>query len=94
MLAADGASCAARGLACDTDYAGRSLKGQLTQAGRLGARGRVVIDARRARARARARRREERVVALDDLAATLSARELARSASCGELRAGARRASA
>jgi histidyl-tRNA synthetase len=28
----------ARGLACDTDYAGRSLKGQLTQAGRLDAR--------------------------------------------------------
>ena len=26
-----------RGLACDTDYAGRSLKGQLTQAGRTGA---------------------------------------------------------
>ena len=26
------------GRAADTDYAGRSLKGQLTQAGRLGAR--------------------------------------------------------
>jgi histidyl-tRNA synthetase len=32
-----------RGRACDTDYAGRSLKGQLTQAQRLGAR--VVVVA-------------------------------------------------
>lgn len=31
------------GLACDTDYAGRSLKGQLTQARRLGARATVVV---------------------------------------------------
>jgi histidyl-tRNA synthetase len=31
-----------RGLACDTDYAGRSLKGQLTQAGRLDARLTVI----------------------------------------------------
>jgi histidyl-tRNA synthetase len=31
------------GRACDTDYAGRSLKGQLTQAGRLGARATVVV---------------------------------------------------
>ena len=29
-----------RGLACDTDYAGRSFKGQMTQAGRTGARAR------------------------------------------------------
>jgi histidyl-tRNA synthetase len=34
-----------RGLACDTDYAGRSKKGQLTQAGRLGARLIVIVDA-------------------------------------------------
>ena len=34
-----------RGLAVDTDYAGRSKKGQLTQAGRLGARTTVVVDA-------------------------------------------------
>jgi histidyl-tRNA synthetase len=33
-----------RGRACDTDYAGRSLKGQLTQAQRLGARVVVVAD--------------------------------------------------
>ena len=34
----------ARGIAVDTDYAGRSKKGQLTQAGRLGARTTVVVD--------------------------------------------------
>jgi histidyl-tRNA synthetase len=33
------------GRACDTDYAGRSLKGQLTQAGRLGARLTVIVSA-------------------------------------------------
>jgi histidyl-tRNA synthetase len=33
------------GLACDTDYAGRSRKGQLTQARRLGAKKIVVVDA-------------------------------------------------
>ena len=32
-----------RGLAVDTDYAGRSLKGQLTQSGRLGAAATVVV---------------------------------------------------
>ena len=32
-----------RGVACDTDYAGRSLKGQLTQAGRSGAEATVVV---------------------------------------------------
>jgi histidyl-tRNA synthetase len=34
-----------RDRSCDTDYAARSLKGQLTQAGRLGARTTVVVDA-------------------------------------------------
>jgi histidyl-tRNA synthetase len=34
-----------RGIACDTDYAGRSLKGQLTQAGRTGAATTVVVGA-------------------------------------------------
>ena len=34
-----------RGVACDTDYAGRSLKGQLTQAGRSGAATTVVVSA-------------------------------------------------
>jgi histidyl-tRNA synthetase len=33
----------ARGVASDTDFAGRSLKGQLTQAGRLGAATTVVV---------------------------------------------------
>jgi histidyl-tRNA synthetase len=33
----------ARGVASDTDFAGRSLKGQLTQAGRLGATTTVVV---------------------------------------------------
>ena len=32
------------GLSCDADYAGRSRKGQLTQAARLGAREVVVVD--------------------------------------------------
>ncbi len=33
-----------RGLRADTEYAGRSLKGQLTQAGRLGARATLVVE--------------------------------------------------
>jgi histidyl-tRNA synthetase len=33
----------AAGMSCDTDYAGRSLKGQLTQAGRLGASATVIV---------------------------------------------------
>ena len=36
------------GLACDTDYAGRSLKGQLTQAARLGAAATVIVGPERA----------------------------------------------
>ena len=35
----------AQGLACETDYAGRSLKGQLTQAQRLGAKTIVIVRA-------------------------------------------------
>ena len=35
---------AREGLYADTDYAGRSLKGQLTQAGRLGARATLVVE--------------------------------------------------
>jgi histidyl-tRNA synthetase len=34
-----------RGVSCDMDYAGRSLKGQLTQAGRLGAETTVIVRA-------------------------------------------------
>lgn len=37
-----------RGVAADTDYAARSLRGQLTQAARLGAATVVVVDAERA----------------------------------------------
>ena len=33
-----------RGLTADLDYAGRSVKGQLTQAGRLGAGWTVIVD--------------------------------------------------
>jgi histidyl-tRNA synthetase len=33
----------ARGIACDAEYAGRSLKGQLTQAARLGAATTVIV---------------------------------------------------
>jgi histidyl-tRNA synthetase len=39
------AALRAAGVSCDTEYAGRSLKGQLTQAGRLGARVTVVVGA-------------------------------------------------
>jgi histidyl-tRNA synthetase len=39
------AALRAAGVSCDTDYAGRSLKGQLTQAGRLGASTTVVVGA-------------------------------------------------
>ena len=53
-----------RGISADTDYAGRSLKGQLTQAGRLNARTIVVVDAEGARIR------DERI-SLGDLPARL-----------------------
>ena len=36
------------GLACDTDYAGRSVKGQLTQAARLGAAVTLIVEPKRA----------------------------------------------
>ena len=42
-----------RGLSVDVDYAGRSLKGQLTQAQRLGARATVVVEGDRATIRRR-----------------------------------------
>jgi histidyl-tRNA synthetase len=42
------AAARAAGLAGDTDYAGRSLKGQLTQAGRLGAAATAVVEGERA----------------------------------------------
>jgi histidyl-tRNA synthetase len=58
------------GIAADVDYAGRSLKGQLTQAGRTRARTVVVVTGTDA-----AVRREgavEQLVALDDVVATLT----------------------
>jgi histidyl-tRNA synthetase len=57
------------GVSCDTEYAGRSLKGQLTQAGRLGAQTTVVVDEEGARIR---RGGAEERVALADLLATLA----------------------
>jgi histidyl-tRNA synthetase len=38
------AALRAEGLSGETDYAGRSLKGQLTQAGRLEARATLVVE--------------------------------------------------
>jgi histidyl-tRNA synthetase len=59
------------GISCDTDYAGRSLKGQFTQAGRVGAAATVVVRADGASVR---RAGEPQVdVPLDDLLVTLSA---------------------
>jgi histidyl-tRNA synthetase len=54
-----------RGIACDTDYAGRSLKGQLTQAARLGASATVIVRADGATLRRGAEEDEE--LALDDV---------------------------
>jgi histidyl-tRNA synthetase len=59
-----------RGLASDTDYAGRSLKGQLTQAGRTGAS--IVVVARTDEATVRRAGEAEVVVPLDDLLDTLT----------------------
>jgi histidyl-tRNA synthetase len=42
-----------RGVPCDTDYARRSLRGQLTQAGRLGARVTVIVHTEHATIRER-----------------------------------------
>jgi histidyl-tRNA synthetase len=61
----------AAGRSADTDYAGRSLKGQLTQAGRLGARTTVVVGAEAATIRTAGEHDVE--VPLDQLAERLSA---------------------
>jgi histidyl-tRNA synthetase len=58
------------GLACDTDFAGRSLKGQVTQARRLGARTLVIAGAEQATVRRAGE--PDRVVPLADLPDTLS----------------------
>ncbi len=58
------------GLSADTDYAGRSFKGQMTQAGRTGAE--TVVVVRGEDATIRRRGSDERVVALDRVVATLT----------------------
>jgi histidyl-tRNA synthetase len=59
------------GISADTDYAGRSFKGQMTQAGRSGAR--TVVIASGEGATIRREGHDEQVVALDDVVATLTA---------------------
>ena len=59
-----------RGLAADTDYAGRSLKGQLTQAARSGARAVVVV--RGDEATIRRDGHDDTTVSLDEVVATLT----------------------
>jgi histidyl-tRNA synthetase len=61
----------ARGVASDTDFAGRSLKGQLTQAGRLGAATTVVV--RGDGASIRRTGQDDVEVALDEVPARLLA---------------------
>jgi histidyl-tRNA synthetase len=58
------------GVSADTDYAGRSFKGQMTQAARSGAKTIAII--RGDGAAIRRDGREEQVVALDDVVATLT----------------------
>ncbi|MGI8886957.1 MAG: histidine--tRNA ligase [Gaiellaceae bacterium] len=60
----------AHGVASDTDYAGRSLKGQLTQAARVGATTVVQVRADGATLRRRGQKDEE--VTLDDVLARLT----------------------
>jgi histidyl-tRNA synthetase len=59
-----------RGISADTDYGARSLKGQLTQAGRLGATTTVVVAADAATLRRKGSADEH--VALDDVLARVS----------------------
>jgi histidyl-tRNA synthetase len=56
-----------RDVSCDTDYAGRSVKGQFTQAGRLGARTTVVVGPEDARVQG-----SDESIELDELAARLA----------------------
>ena len=60
-----------QGQSADTDYAGRSLKGQLTQAGRLGARLTVIVGASGATLRRPGS--EDESVPLDDLRERITA---------------------
>ena len=61
----------AAGISCDTDYAGRSLRGQFTQASRLGAS--TVVVAAEEGATVRRSGREDVVVRFDPLMAQLKA---------------------
>jgi histidyl-tRNA synthetase len=70
LVAALLANLRGRGIAADTDYAGRSLKGQLTQAGRSGAHTTVVI--RRDDALVRRAGEQDEPVAHADLPGRLS----------------------
>jgi len=58
------------GISADTDYAGRSFKGQMTQAGRSGARTVVVVRADNAAIRREGH--DEQVVGLGDVVGTLT----------------------
>ena len=58
------------GLSADTDYAGRSFKGQMTQAGRTGAA--TVVVVRGEDATIRRGGKDEQVVGLDSVVATLT----------------------
>jgi histidyl-tRNA synthetase len=59
-----------RGLRADMDYAGRSAKGQLTQAGRLGAAWTVIVDGDQATVREQGR--EDWTAPLDELVDRIS----------------------
>jgi len=58
------------GISADVDYAGRSFKGQMTQAGRVRARAVVIVDGAET-ATVRVSGGEAQTVALDELASTL-----------------------
>jgi histidyl-tRNA synthetase len=59
------------GVSADVDYAGRSFKGQMTQAGRTGAR--TVVIVRGDEATVRREGAQDQTIALDDLVANLTA---------------------
>ena len=59
-----------RGVSCDTDYAGRSLKGQVTQAARLGASVTVVVG--KDDATIRSADGADETVSLDDVLARIA----------------------
>jgi histidyl-tRNA synthetase len=65
------AALRAAGVACDTDYAGRTLKGQRTQLARSGARGSVLVRADGTALLRRDRDAEEMEVAVEEIAATV-----------------------